>query len=219
MRTKRVRVKKRMSAAPRKAGRKRAKKPSPRFPWLVGAGPIVFGAACVVAFVGAVTLNPVSDSTRKADAPVAAARVEAAAPILPKPRAKSERPQTAAAPQTEVAPPLEAKKTVVPAQAPASTEPAWTAPVEQVASVTITGCLEHDEETFWLRDASGAEAPTSRSWKSGFLKKRSSRIELVDAEHALRLTSYVGQRVSATGTLVNREMQTRSLHPLGALCS
>jgi hypothetical protein len=25
--------------------------------------------------------------------------------------------------------------------------------------------------------------------------------------------------VSATGTIVNREMQTRSLHPLGATCS
>ena len=58
-----------------------------------------------------------------------------------------------------------------------------------------------------------------RSWKSGFLKRRPSRIELVDAEHALRLTSYVGRRVSATGTLVNREMQTRSLHPLSATCS
>ena len=101
----------------------------------------------------------------------------------------------------------------------ADTQPERTSPVEQSASITITGCLEHDDEAFWLRDASGAEAPTSRSWKSGFLKKRPSRIELVDARNALRLTSYVGQRVSATGTLVNREMQTRSLHPLSATCS
>lgn len=91
--------------------------------------------------------------------------------------------------------------------------------VETVASVTITGCLEHDDEAFWLSDAAGADAPVSRSWRSGFLKKRPSRIELVDAAHALRLTSYVGQRVAATGTLVNREMKTHSLHPVSASCS
>ena len=100
-----------------------------------------------------------------------------------------------------------------------SAEHASTAPVETVASVTITGCLEHDDEAFWLSDASGADAPVSRSWRSGFLKKRPSRIELVDAAHSLRLTSYVGQRVAATGTLVNREMKTRSLYPVRASCS
>lgn len=98
-------------------------------------------------------------------------------------------------------------------------EHAPTPAVETVASVTITGCLEHDDEAFWLSDASGADAPVSRSWRSGFLKKRPSRIELVDAAHALRLTSYVGQRVAATGTLVNREMKTRSLHPVSSSCS
>ena len=93
------------------------------------------------------------------------------------------------------------------------------AAVENVASVTITGCLERDEETFWLRDTSGVDAPTSRSWRSGFLKKRSSRIELVDATYALKLPNHVGQRVAATGTLVNREMQTRSLLRVAASCS
>jgi hypothetical protein len=106
-----------------------------------------------------------------------------------------------------------------PATRAVSAEHASTAAVETVASVTITGCLEHDDEAFWLSDASGADAPVSRSWRSGFLKKRPSRIELVDAAHALRLTNYVGQRVAATGTLVNREMKTHSLHPVGSSCS
>jgi hypothetical protein len=98
--------------------------------------------------------------------------------------------------------------------------PVQPAPAPQtVASVTITGCLERDDETFWLSDASGSEAPTSRSWRSAFLKKRPSRIELVDAGHALRLPSYVGQRISATGTLENREMRTHSLHRVSASCS
>ena len=203
-----------MSAAPKKAARTRTKK-TRRASWAAGPFPIVFAAACVVAFVGAVALNPVSDSPRKPDVTLASARPETEAPVPPKPRAKSERPRTTAAP------PLEAKKTIAPVEIPAalSTAASSTAPAEQVASVTITGCLEHDEETFWLRDTSGADAPTGRSWKSGFLKKRPSRIELVDAQHALRLTSYVGQRVSATGTLVNREMQTRALHPLSVTCS
>jgi hypothetical protein len=92
------------------------------------------------------------------------------------------------------------------------------AAVENVASITITGCLELDEETFWLNDTSGLDAPTSRSWRSGFLKRRSSRIELVDATYALKLPNHVGQRVAATGTLVNREMQTRSLHRVAGSC-
>jgi hypothetical protein len=106
-----------------------------------------------------------------------------------------------------------------PAVKSAPIEPIPAAAPEKVASVTITGCLEHDDEAFWLSDASGSEAPTSRSWRSGFLKKRPSRIELVDAGHALRLTSYVGQRIAATGTLVDREMRPRSLHPVSASCS
>jgi hypothetical protein len=87
------------------------------------------------------------------------------------------------------------------------------------ASVTITGCLQLSDQTFWLKDTAGADAPTSRSWKSGFLKKRPARIEVVDATRALRLANYVGQRVAATGTLVNREMQTRSVLPIAAACS
>jgi hypothetical protein len=186
-----VRVKrvKRMSAAPKKAAGTRAKK-ARSASWIVGPVPIMFAAACVVAFVGAVALNPVSNSPRKPDVAIAAPRAEAVA-----------------------------KKATAPAETPALPAATLTAPAAQVASVTITGCLEHDDETFWLSDPSGTDAPTSRSWKSGFLKKRPSRIELVDSEHALRLTSYVGHRVSATGTLVNREMQTRSLHPLSATCS
>jgi hypothetical protein len=100
----------------------------------------------------------------------------------------------------------------------AAAESITKAAVESVASVTITGCLELDEETFWLKDTSGVDAPASRSWRSGFLKKRPSRIELLDATNALKLLSYVGQRVAATGTLENREMQMRSLRRLAASC-
>jgi hypothetical protein len=213
VRAKRV---KRMSAAPRKAARTQAKKTRRRLPpWVAGPGPILFGVACVACFVGAVALNLTGESPRRPDVTIAAAAPDAKAPVPQKPRAKAERQQAAAVPS------IDTKKSVAPeeTQPEATPAPAFNAPVQKMASVTITGCLEHDDESFWLSDASGADAPTARTWKSGFLKKRPSRIELIDAQHALPLTSYVGRRVSATGTIVNREMQTRSLHPLSATCS
>ena len=81
----------------------------------------------------------------------------------------------------------------------AAAESTLNAAVENVASVTITGCLELDKETFWLKDTSGVDAPTSRSWRSGFLKKRWSRIELVDATNALKLPNHIGQRQPHVG--------------------
>ena len=91
--------------------------------------------------------------------------------------------------------------------------------VDTVASVTITGCLANDDDTFVLKDTSGADAPKARSWRSGFLKKRAATIELLDATKALRLPSYVGQRVEATGMLVNHEMRAHSLRRVAASCS
>jgi hypothetical protein len=60
------------------------------------------------------------------------------------------------------------------------------------APVTITGCLERSEDSFRLKDTAGAAAPKSRSWKSGFLKKGTAPIEVVDAAHRLKLTDHVG---------------------------
>ena len=101
----------------------------------------------------------------------------------------------------------------------AATESTSNVASQTATSVTITGCVANDDATFWLKDTSGADAPKSRNWKSGFLKKRSAPVELLDATHALRLPNYVGQRVAATGTLVNREMRAQSLHRVGSSCS
>ena len=86
------------------------------------------------------------------------------------------------------------------------------------APVTIAGCLERDDETFRLKDTSGADAPRSRSWKSAFLKKGSAPVDVVDASKRLKLTNHVGQRVSVTGTLSDGEMQIRSLRRIAASC-
>ena len=92
------------------------------------------------------------------------------------------------------------------------------APAPKAAPVTITGCLEKDDQTFRLKDTDGADSPKSRSWKSGFLKKTNAAVHVVDASNRLKLPAYVGQRVSVTGTVVEREMQARSVKRVAASC-
>jgi hypothetical protein len=90
--------------------------------------------------------------------------------------------------------------------------------VAKPAPVTISGCLERDDQTFRLNDTAGADAPRSRSWKSAFLKKGSAPVEVVDASKRLKLTNHVGQRVRVTGTLSDGEMQIRSLRRIASSC-
>jgi hypothetical protein len=110
-----------------------------------------------------------------------------------------------------------APRTVAAAAAPESA--AQPSAAKSTPSVTITGCLQRDDETFRLKDTEGAEAPKSRSWKTGFLRKGSASIEVVDAANRLKLTNYVGQRISLTGVLIDREMQARTLHRVAPSCS
>jgi hypothetical protein len=84
--------------------------------------------------------------------------------------------------------------------------------------VTIAGCLAQDGESFRLKDTSGADAPRSRSWKSGFLKKSPAAVEVVDASRRMKLTNHVGERVSVTGTITDGEMQVRSLRRVANSC-
>jgi hypothetical protein len=86
--------------------------------------------------------------------------------------------------------------------------------------LTITGCLDRDGDAFRLTDAAGMGVPKTRSWKSGFLKKtNASEITVIDSSRHSRLQDHLGQRVSVTGTLVNREMQIGTLRPLSESCS
>lgn len=83
---------------------------------------------------------------------------------------------------------------------------------------TVSGCLERSDDTFRLKDTSGADAPKARSWKSGFLRKSAASIDVVDTTHRLRLSNHVGHRVSLTGTLEERSMQARSLQRIAGSC-
>ena len=89
---------------------------------------------------------------------------------------------------------------------------------EAPISATINGCLERDGDEFRLKDTEGEKAPKARSWKSGFLKKGSPKIDVVDSGNRLKLKDHVGQRVTVSGMLSDREMQARSLKSVSPSC-
>jgi hypothetical protein len=100
---------------------------------------------------------------------------------------------------------------------PADVDPSTIPPT--AAPITITGCLEREDDGFRLKNTSGTDAPKSRSWRSGFLKKGSASIDLVDPPKKLRLSEHVGERVSMTGVLVDRDMQVKSMHRVASSCN
>lgn len=87
-----------------------------------------------------------------------------------------------------------------------------------MAATTLSGCLERDGDGFRLKDTDGAVASKGRSWKSGFLKKGAPKIDLVDPANRLKFKDHVGQRVSVTGLLIDREMQAKSLQRVETSC-
>jgi hypothetical protein len=109
-----------------------------------------------------------------------------------------------------------AMKTAAAPAPPVSAKPEST---PSVAPVTIMGCLEQVDNGFRLKNTEGADAPKARSWKSGFLKRTSPRIDIVDASRRWNLPGHVGQRVSVTGTLVDREIHIQSLSRVSSSCA
>ena len=84
--------------------------------------------------------------------------------------------------------------------------------------VTLTGCLEQKDDSFRLKDTSGADAPKSRSAKTLFFTKHAASVTVLDSSKKLKLGSHVGERVSITGPLADREMQGRTLQRVAASC-
>lgn len=86
-------------------------------------------------------------------------------------------------------------------------------------ATTVTGCLElRDDGMFQLKDTDGQHAPKSRSWKSGFIRKSSAKVDVFDAGNRLQLGTHVGYRVSISGTLAERELRARSLSATTDAC-
>jgi hypothetical protein len=112
---------------------------------------------------------------------------------------------------------------------PADTEPTGTVPASAhstvesagLAQVTITGCLEisTDEDRFRLTDTDGASAPKSRSWRTGFLKKRAAPVDLVWPSDTRAPATQVGKRVAATGVLMSRALKVTSVRIVSPSCN
>ena len=85
-------------------------------------------------------------------------------------------------------------------------------------SITVTGCLERDDAMYRLTETGGSQAPQSRNWKSAFLKKRNSDLDVVDAARKLKLKDHVGHRVAMTGSLKDTEMRVQSIRHVAASC-
>jgi hypothetical protein len=187
----------RMKQRPRAKASKRAA----RTTWWTGKPAIAAAVGCAIA-VMIVILIP-----QKPHAGMAPKKTDATIARDDSTETTDRRPEMATLP---VAPPS-------PSASPApAVEPS---PDTKVARVTIEGCLERADDTFRLTDTAGSNAPTSRSWKSGFLKKRPAAIEVRDSVKRVNLASHVGQRVSVTGTLVDRQMRVGSLQPISLSCS
>jgi hypothetical protein len=99
-----------------------------------------------------------------------------------------------------------------------STAHAATVAVQTPERVTLTGCLEQKDETFRLKDTEGVDAPKSRNWKTGFLTKHPAAVSLLDQRNRNKLANHVGERVSITGMLSDRELQVGSLSRVANTC-
>jgi hypothetical protein len=98
---------------------------------------------------------------------------------------------------------------------------ASTTPDVPTQGTTLSGCLEStvDGAEFRLTDTDGSDAPKARSWRSGFLKKRSAPVELVEVSDPAGLRKYVGHRMVATGLLEDGKLRVRSLQAAGSPCN
>ena len=125
-----------------------------------------------------------------------------------------------------------------PAKAPAKAAPAKPAPAKAAAAkpaparvvaapvavvpvdpntVTMIGCLESDGSKYRLADVQGNQAPKGRSWKTGFVTKKTKNIDLVGAPASLKLQDHVGRKVSVSGLKDDdTHLKARTIRQLGS---
>lgn len=216
----------RAKASPQKRGA-RTSTPAARaaeslqWPWTANPGAIGLAGLGILAAATLFAAGQMSDRTEPADfaMPVSEARlVSAAASSTP---VREEKPT---APVKER--PLVREKTPTAKPASSSTNLTAGTPVTAVApdaapagSVTIAGCLAESKGRFSIKDASGADLSKKRSWRSGFFKKSTPRVDVVAASSAVQLSGYVGQRVAATGLLEDEGLRARSVRRLASSCN
>jgi len=207
-----------VKAASKPAARAKSRASTPRRgvrrQWPIEPRTIVYGSVGIIATAALIAALQSPGEARIAQAADTSevARIESVRTPVSAPRPAARSLAEPVAESLEDPPRLaaaESESTTAPTSVSTNGEQEW-----EVA--TISGCLEINDDAFWLKDTSGADAPQARSWKSGFLKKRSTSIELVDGATTRRLASHVGQRIETTGLLLDREMRVKSLRVLGS---
>jgi len=149
----------------------------------------------------------------------------AAAPSPKAPAAPAAKPaamKPAAKAPGVVATPKEVKPEPLPPVEPAHVEEKINAERQgddEVIVTTISGCLERNKSKFRLTDMIGEHAPKSRSWKTGFFRKGSAKLDLIAQASGLKFEPHVGYRVDVTGSLAKKVMHAHSLTPTSARCS
>jgi hypothetical protein len=141
--------------------------------------------------------------------------------------ASSSEPTSAASvvpdqPLVAIAPTQQTTPLTSPKPTPVSTKPAAAQTAGNVAGAdlaTIEGCLIQADNQFRLKNTSGEDAPKGRSWKSGFLHRSAKTIDVLDQGQRLNLARHVGERVTITGILDDRELQGTSLKRVAQSCS
>jgi len=181
------------SATAKKPATSRAssKKSKPQF----SPGTMLIAAMCVGGAVIAIAAHEMTPTAR-----VASEMQREEVSVDPMPTATTMKADNSAASAT---PPTETTETSTGTSAP---------------PVTIFGCLEHSNDIYRLTDTDGVDAPKARSWKTGFLKKGSASIQIVDPGNHAHLSSQVGHRVGITGTLSDRQLQVRSIRKISSSC-
>ncbi len=173
-------------------------------PGNTGAGVFALVAICVIVAAVVLAVRQGSEPTEAADANTAATLSASSQPSVP-----------VAPPKVKVA----TKTVAADSNVTAATGTAAPRPSSALsATTTVAGCLERADSGYRLKNTSGADAPRTRSWKTGFFKKSSATIELVDSSGAAHLGSHVGERVSVTGALIDRQIVVHSLRGVAGSC-
>jgi hypothetical protein len=198
-----------------------------RWPWTASPGAIGIASVGVLAAATLLAAGQMSDRSDMQDAvdtPAWEARLSApAAPVRTEKLAAPSKPRMSEPAKGPSAKPATVKVETAKAEtakpAPAVTLTPTTTVTESAApgSMTITGCLSKNKDGYWMKDASGADLSKSRSWRTGFFKKSSPRIDV--SSSSVQLASYVGQRVSATGVFQENELRARSVRRVAASCN
>jgi hypothetical protein len=87
-------------------------------------------------------------------------------------------------------------------------------------SITLTGCLHANGKKYTLTDAAGTKAEKGRTWKTGFITKKSKDVEVVAASSTMKLSDFRGHKVSVVGVRDGEaHLKARTIRQLVGACS